>query len=82
MTVSTDGLVQWDPQAAGSFGVSVTVDDGKGGSATQSYSLNVQASGGQETHGLIGPGGGTLSLEDGTKLVVPPGALGSDVLTT
>ena len=41
LTVSAAGLVSWAAPSAGAFQVTVSVTDGRGGSATQSYTLTV-----------------------------------------
>jgi len=41
MTVDTDGLITWSPNAAGSYQVEVQVGDGFGGTDTQVFTLEV-----------------------------------------
>jgi Putative Ig domain len=41
MTVSGTGLVSWTPNSVGTFPVGITVNNGHGGNASQSYSIAV-----------------------------------------
>ena len=41
MTINASGLINWTPASTGNFNVTVEVSDGKGGSATQSFTINV-----------------------------------------
>ncbi|MGH8584548.1 MAG: PASTA domain-containing protein, partial [Gammaproteobacteria bacterium] len=43
MTIGAGGLIHWTPASAGNFNVTVAVSDGKGGSATQSFTITVTA---------------------------------------
>jgi hypothetical protein len=43
MSIDATGLVRWSPAATGSYPVTIRVDDGRGGSAEQSYSVVVAA---------------------------------------
>ena len=45
MSISAGGLVTWTPGTAGTFGVTVRVTDGRGGSTTQSFNVMVADSG-------------------------------------
>ena len=41
MAIDENGLITWNPNAIGNNAVAIEVSDGKGGVATQNYSLNV-----------------------------------------
>jgi RHS repeat-associated protein len=41
MTISATGLITWTPDAQGAFSVELSVTDGEGGNATQSYTVTV-----------------------------------------
>ncbi|MBV8330345.1 MAG: hypothetical protein JOZ61_07750 [Verrucomicrobia bacterium] len=46
MIISVAGLITWAPVSAGFFRIVVNVTDGRGGKASQSYSLTVTGAGG------------------------------------
>lgn len=50
-----------------------------GGQSDASAPVTVTAGGGGGSSGVIGSGGGTVSLPDGAKVVIPPGALAAPV---
>src|SRR5439155_13391383 len=43
ISISSSGIVSWTPGGAGTFTITVTVSDGRGGTATQAYSLVVSS---------------------------------------
>jgi RHS repeat-associated protein len=45
MSIGSNGLVTWTPSAAGTFAVTVRVTDGRGGSTTQSFNIQVSGNG-------------------------------------
>lgn len=75
---SASGAIQWTPQAnqAGAHEVAVLVNDGRGGTATQSFTVQVSAAGNLPP--VANPDGYETRL--GETLTVPaPGVLGNDV---
>jgi len=55
MICSTTGYITWTPQSAGTYNVTVTADDGKGGTTTQSFELVVVPNPDTPAIGVIPP---------------------------